>query len=430
MMRVRPPELLLAGVACLCGAAVLAAQRPDAFTASRDHAAIRYSTAPLDTSVSHLSRDLDAGKVHLAFDKASGYLPSLLTALGVPVESQLLVFSETSAQASLIKFGSPRALFFNDVTAVGWVRGADTLEISAHDPRQGSIFYTLEQRATERPRLRRRDACLECHLTWDTLGVPGLTMISTFPMSDDKNAYASGVTVDHRIDLDMRWGGWYVTGKVVPARHLGNLPVVRTDRELSRPPPSPPVLQSVAGRFDTSGYLSTYSDVAASMVMAHQTHMTNLLTRLGWEGRVADYDKTAGQKAVANRLQQAAQDFVDYVLFVDEAPLPRKLEGSSGFSEKFSAQGPKDSRGRSLHQLDLDRRLMRYPCSYMIYSPAFDALPAGLLDAVYRRMWVVLSGQETGKAYARLARADRAAIVEILRDTKKTLPSYFQAVMK
>jgi hypothetical protein len=373
-------------------------------------------------------RDLENGQVQLSFDKSSGYLPSLLAALALPVESQLLVFSETSAQASLITPANPRAIFFNDDTAVGWVRGADTLEISSQDRRQGVIFYTLDQRQAPRPQITRSQTCLQCHQTWDTLGVPGLTMISTFPMSDDKNAYASGMTVDHRLDLHLRWGGWFVTGRSVPQRHMGNAPVVRPAGELKAAAGAlPPVLQSVAGRFDATGFPTSYSDVVASMVLAHQAHMTNLLTRLGWEGRVADHDKTAGSKPVGDRLARAVADFVDYLLFIDEAPLSRRLEGSSGFAEKFAAAGPSDKRGRSLRELDLTRRLFRYPCSYMIYSPAFDALPPVVLDAVYRRMWEILSGRETGKAYTRLAPADRAAIVEILRDTKPNLPAYFHA---
>src|SRR5262245_7413283 len=233
-------------VVALAATAMLGAQRPDAYTASRDHAGVQYSTRPVDTAVNRLNRDLQSGAVTLSFDATSGYLPSILAALHVPIESQLLVFSQTSAQAARITPTAPRALYFGDDVAVGWVRGADTLEVSAIDPRQGPVFYTLNQRPAARPELVRNDGCLECHLTWDTLGVPGWTMISTFPMPDDKNAYASGVTMDDRTSLDMRWGGWYVTGKSVPAVHYGNLPVVRPASEVSRFVP-PPVLQTMVG---------------------------------------------------------------------------------------------------------------------------------------------------------------------------------------
>jgi hypothetical protein len=413
----------------LVATVLLGAQRPDAYSASRDHAAVQYSSRALDTAVTRLNRDLETGAVSLSFDTTSGYLSSLLRALQIPVESQLLVFSQTSAQAALITQKMPRAIYFNDAAAVGWVRGADRLEVAALDPRQGIIFYALEQRTGSRPRLARNDGCLECHLTWDTLGVPGWTMISTFPMADDKNAYASGVTVDHRTNFDLRWGGWYVTGKSVPARHYGNLPVVRPASEVSRFI-NPPVLQTVVGTVDVAGYASPFSDIVASMVLSHQTHMANLLTRVGWEFRVAEHDGTIRQKAIVDRLQQAVVELVDYMLFVDEAPLPRAIQGSSGFAERFAAQGPRDGRGRSLRQLDLRQRMMQYPCSYMIYSPAFDALPPPALEAVFARIWKVLSGGITGAPYTKLTPDDRAAIVEILKDTKPNLPLYFQPGIK
>src|SRR5207247_5485159 len=108
------------------------------------------------------------------------------------------------------------------------------------------------------------------------------------------------------------------------------------------------------------------------------------------------------------------------------APLPGPVSGPSGFGGVFMAGGPRDGRGRSLRQLDLSSRLMRYTCSYLIYSEAFDSLPSESKAAIYRRLWDILSGSESGAQYRRLTAADRLAIVEILRDTKKDLPDYFQ----
>jgi hypothetical protein len=166
------------------------------------------------------------------------------------------------------------------------------------------------------------------------------------------------------------------------------------------------------------------SDIVSLMVFEHQAHMTNLLTHLNWEARVA----TVGGAGTPARVAEAAEDLVDYLLFVDEAPIPSRIQGSSGFAEKFAAMGPNDARGRSLRQFDLTRRMMRYPCSYMIYSEAFDALPPIAKDAAYRRLWRVLSGEVKGKAYAHLTLPNRQAIVEILRATKKDLPGYFSTV--
>lgn len=145
-------------------------------------------------------------------------------------------------------------------------------------------------------------------------------------------------------------------------------------------------------------------------------HMTNLLTRVGWEIRYAVHE--AGD--LRPLLRDTAKELVDYLLFIDEAPIGGKIQGTSGFAEKFAAEGP-------LRQLDLEHRLMRYPCSYMIYSEAFDSLPPEARAAIYSRMWQILSGQETGAKYAHLSAADRKAILQILRKTKPGLPSYYRA---
>jgi len=200
-----------------------------------------------------------------------------------------------------------------------------------------------------------------------------------------------------------------------------------------------PDLKSLQSKFNTTAYLTPYSDVVALMVFEHEMHMMNLFTRVGWEVRMAQYrddeadssQVTSSPSAATNRiLRDTSRELVDYMLFVDEAPLTSKIQGTSGFAEKFSSEGPRDSQGRSLRQFDLEHRLMRYPCSYMIYSDAFDALPDEAKDAVYERMWKILSGEEKEKRYARLTLADRQAIVEILRDTKRRLPAYFQGVIR
>jgi hypothetical protein len=48
-------------------------------------------------------------------------------------------------------------------------------------------------------------------------------------------------------------------------------------------------------------------------------------------------------------------------------------------------------------------------------------------DAVYRRLWMILSGQVHDERYNRLTPTDRQAVLEILRDTKPGLPGYFTA---
>jgi hypothetical protein len=163
--------------------------------------------------------------------------------------------------------------------------------------------------------------------------------------------------------------------------------------------------------------------------------MINLLTRASWEARAADPALHPGVLTAPGQMQlvemvtsAVAEEVVDYMLFVDEAPLPSAIAGRSGFAERMSASGPRDRQGRSLYELDLKRRLMKYPCSYLIYSPAFDALPPLAKEPIYRRMWQVLGGEAREPRYRSLSLADRRAVVEILKDTKPDLPAYFTNV--
>lgn len=413
----RAGGLILGAAAVLALTAAAVAQRPDAFQGKADDPAIAYSTGPLTDPVSVLNGKLADGSVTIRRDPANGYLKPLLDALGVPAESQMLVFSQGSLQGDQISYLNPRALFFNDRVSIGWVRGANALEIASLDPRQGVIFYTVDQSAAT-PRFTRERECLTCHLTWDTLAVPGLTALSTAPIPD-KNAYANGFTTDHRSPFAERWGGWFVTGQHGQSRHMGNVPVAPDDKGKSKIANPRAVLDSVKGQFELTGYPTAYSDVVALLVLDHQTHMTNLLTRIGWEARVAG---GRGQE----RVQEAARDVVDYMLFGEEAPFPGKVQGTAGFAEKFAALGPRDSKGRSLRDFDLERRLFKYPCSYLIYSDQFAALPPAAKEAVYARLFAVLSGKETSPTLKRLTAPDRQAILEILRDTKQDLPVYFR----
>jgi hypothetical protein len=174
------------------------------------------------------------------------------------------------------------------------------------------------------------------------------------------------------------------------------------------------------GRFDMTGYLSPYSDIVALLVLEHQAQMLNLITRAGWEARV-------GAEA-ARSFKSTVEDLVDYLLFVDESPLPGPISGPTAFAKRFSESGPRDSKGRSLRELDLTKRLLKYPCSYLIYSEPFDSLPAEAKSAVYQRLWEVLNGQVTEDRYRSLSGADRTAVLEILRETKKDLPAYWMVV--
>ena len=127
------------------------------------------------------------------------------------------------------------------------------------------------------------------------------------------------------------------------------------------------------------------------------------------------------------RIESAAESLLKYTLFADEALLDAPVKGSPLFARDFQAQGPRDHAGRSLRELDLTRRMFRYPCSFLIYSAAFDALPAAVRDRFYRRLWEVLTGADQTPVYARLTAADRKSVYEILLDTKRNVPEYWRA---
>ncbi|HEY7286479.1 MAG TPA: hypothetical protein VH497_13600 [Vicinamibacterales bacterium] len=378
-MKVFAPACVFACAVCLVG---LTAQSRDGFTGSFKDPAIEYETRPLADAVARLDRQLAGGSATLTFDPARGYLTAVLQALSIPLESQVAVYSQGSLQAPLISAHNPRAIYFNDHVAVGWVRGADLLEIASQDPTQGAVFYTLEQKESDRPRFTRRFECLRCHVAWETLAVPGFEVLSTGP--DDAAGYATGGAVDGRDEIRTRWGGWFITGPRIPGAHLGTA--------ITAPP-------WLASKFDAAGFPSPHSDVVALMVLEHQTRAMNLITYLGWETRIGASDA---------RVDAIARDLVGYFTFADEAPLPGPVQGSSDFAARFSASGRRDSKGRSLRELDLVHRLQRYRCSYMIDSAAFDALPARAKKAVASRLASVLRDRDP-------------AALEIVRDLKPDL---------
>jgi hypothetical protein len=132
-------------------------------------------------------------------------------------------------------------------------------------------------------------------------------------------------------------------------------------------------------------------------------------------------------ESARRRIDNAAEALVKYMLFTDEALLDAPVKGTSGFAAEFAARGARDHAGRSLRDFDLTRRMFRYPCSYLIYSAAFDALPAPARDRIYRRLWEVLTGADQTPAFSRLTATDWKAIHQILLATKSDLPAYWRS---
>lgn len=383
---------------------------------------INYSTTEASGPVARLQRRLEQGEVKLKYDDEFGYLPAVLAELKVPLSSQLLVFSKTSLHREIISPKNPRAIFFNDTVYVGWVRGAPHLEISSADPKLGAVFHLLDQNESPKPRLVRNNSCLECHVSPKTLGAPG-HLVRSF--ATDEQGHPEEVTgnvrVSHNTPYAERRGGWFVTGDFGQDTHLGNL---IGEKDLARHRREPAFRSSLAdlrSLTDPAKFPRPTSDAVALMVLEHQVHMHNFLTRVNYEARISllEYGHL-------NYLKTIVEAFLKYFLFTEEPPLAGPVQGASAFRQEFENLGPKDSQGRSLRQFDLQTRLFKYPCSFLIYSESFDNLPPKLRALIYRRLWGILTGEDPSEAFEKIPAGQKRAILEILIATKTGLPDYWK----
>jgi hypothetical protein len=406
--------------------------------------ALHVAVAPLGAAeagkigdpVARLQRQIDQGQTKLSYDSEHGYLSSLLKALRVPAESQGLVFSKTSFQASRISPQTPRALYFNDDVYVGWVKDGQTIELASVDPTRGPVFYLLPQRPFERPRfVRQGAACMQCHQTPQTGDVPGLLMRSVFPDRQGMPVFSAGTFVTtEQSPMTQRWGGWYLDARA-DGLGMGNGFV----DDPTHPETLNHFTSDLSSHFDATGYPTGHSDPVALLVLAHQTHLHNLLTQAAGQTRAALAEEQAIREAMGagpgrkhsdstmTRIGAACEPVVKCLLFSQEATLASPVAGSSGFSREFEQLGPADHQGRSLRQFDLQRRVFKFPCSYLIYSDQFESLPEVARQYVYRRLWKVLTGRDDSREFDHLTDRDREAIYQILLQTKNDLPAYWKS---
>jgi hypothetical protein len=195
-----------------------------------------------------------------------------------------------------------------------------------------------------------------------------------------------------------------------------------------------------AQTYNPTDYLLPGSDPVALLVLSHQTQMHNLITLTNYKTRLALYalqtqgapaaDSGALPEATRRQFERPAEQLLRYLLFANEAPLgelqAQAALRASPFAREFAARGPRDSKGRSLRDFDLGARIFRYPCSYLIYSDAFDAIPQPAKDYVYHRLLQVLTGEDQSEDFAHLTLPERRAVLEILLETKPGLPQEWQ----
>lgn len=352
--------------------------------------------------VQALEARLEKGDVKLSYaPDGHGYLKSVLEALKISPDSQVLPFTRSSLQFDRISPATPRAIYFNDDVAVGAVHPGGLIEIIVNDRRGGIAFYTMDNNAPGTPHLQTETArCVVCHGMINTV-TPGWIVANVTAIADGtpqivNPSYPFDLT-DQTRPFESRWGGWYVTGKTENMQHLGN--VTAPDRDKPFDLPEGRTLASLSGRFDPAHALKPASDIVALMTLEHQTGFINRLYTLNL--RYSD---------------EALDDLVSYMTFASEVPLPGPVSGDSGFTADFSKRGPRDRDGRSLRSFDLKTRLFRYPLSYMVYSSAFDSLKPDIRDKLYRRLYDTLKTKGT----------DGADAIAILAATKPGLPDYWK----
>ena len=392
---------------------------------------INYNSAPVYDRVFRLIKKIEQGDAKLEWDNQRGWLPSILEHLNIHPSSQTLVFSKTSLQLRVITPQSPRAIYFNDDTYVGWTQFGNVIELSAVDPVQGAIFYTLPQNKMSKSKIDRdRGDCMSCHCSFKTKGVPGYLVRSVFTDGNGQPYFRFGTTTtDHTTPFSDRFGGWYVTGTHGRMRHRGNV-IARDDYSNPIDPEQGANKTRLDDVIRTSSYLANGRDIVALMVLEHQSQMHNHITKASYEYRFAMHYQKVMNKALGrsssheietskNRIVSAGERLLKYLLFDDECFLEDSVEGTSVFAEHFTSLGPRDSKGRSLRDFDLKRRMFRYPCSFLIYSKTFDQLPEPILTYVERRLIEILKDEDTGTDFVHLSKKDRIAILEILMETKQ-----------
>ena len=382
---------------------------------------IEYGSADLKDIVSSLQERIIAKDVTLSFSTDRGYLDSVLQELDISSTSQILVFSKSSLQQALISPQTPRALYFNDEVYVGWVQGSGLLEVASMDPDLGPVFFTLNQKETETPVFNRQyELCLRCHdsLSLSGGGTPRFIMSSNYTgMLGQLVSHEGSVMTTSRTPIRSRWGGWFVSGFHGEQNHLGNV-IIESAADLSDERlTASGNLFSIDEVTNLTPYISPFSDIVALMVIEHQIEVQNEIARVNFQSRALLVDDEINDVELNDGLLSIIEGLVDSLFMMGQPEFIESISGTSGFSEYFISRGKKDSLGRSLRELDLDKRLFKYPFSYLIYSNAYASLPKEVRSIIAKRIKEVLSPEHSDDTYPHISSSSKKLIAEILDDT-------------
>lgn len=363
---------------------------------------------------------LNAGSLDLEGKDVKSRLVHLLGMLDVPVSSQVLVYSKTSLQNSLIRPGNPRALYFSRDVYVGYVPGGD-FEVIVHDPKLGVVFYRIDPHGEPGMRVERDTGnCLSCHGTTRTQGVPGVLIRSVHPNADGHPLLSLGTSdVVSDTPIEERWGGYYVTGRS-SLPHLGNR--IFDDSE-GRPRVEQALEIDLGKKISLENYPADTSDIVALVTLEHQCQLHNHLTAAAFQyerayflGKAFDASSDPDQETAGRIAQRAAEKIVDLIFYRNEADLGDGIEGSEDFQRDYLRDCPSTESGESLGEFLLYRRLMKNRCSPMIYSAAFRSLPRTVGAKVRERMRKVLLSDAI-RDFEYLKASEKKRIAKILDDT-------------
>jgi hypothetical protein len=404
----------------LAGVATVGAARAQPTYRDFDAPPHRYSERTPSDRFTRLKEDLESGRIGLERSSEKAFLLGVLKILGIPGSSQLLVFSTTSLQLSLISPANPRAIYFSEDTYLGYVPGG-RIEIVSLDPELGGIYYIFDIPKDTRPlRIERSERCMNCHAGEDTGHVPGLLVKSVVPgpTGGSLTAYRREQT-GHGIPFDQRFGGWHVTGRHGITNHWGNLTGRLAAGNLVTFPNSP------GDRFGLAKYPVATSDILPHLLLEHQAGFVNRVVEACYRTRTALH-LSGGKLTPAQvlELDEQAGIVTRYLLFADETPLPPGgVDGEAAYKSDFLATRREGPGGSALKDLDLRTRLFKHRCSYMIYSPVFAGLPPEMKQRIHRRLGQALNLQTPDPEYAYLPAAEKKAIRTILKATLTDLQS-------
>ena len=377
-----------------------------------------YWTRPLTDPFTRWLEKVQRGEAASPTGDELAVVRAYLKIFDVPVTSQMLVYSATSRQR-IISPHRPRALYFNEDLYIGFVPGG-RIEVASVDPAAGPVFRIFDFPRGERAMILpdRSDRCMQCHAGHDNNELPKLIMDSVI-VNREGGSLETWRTAKfgHEVPLSQRFGGWHLTGGHHLTNHHGNTLGELSGGKLT-------VMANPPGKlFDPANYPLPTSDILPQLLHDHQAGFHNLLTEAAYRQReLLAAGKGTLKAADEKELDGLAGDIADYILFKTEAKLPPAgITGDPDYITGFLANRRTTTGGHSLKDLDLQTRLFRYRCSYMLYSQHWTELDPGIKARCWSRLKTLLHDRDPGHAVW-LPANERADIRRVLASTLTDAP--------